>query len=117
MPSVNSLKNLITIEKGRSGNPKGRPKGSKSLAGTLRDMLERKLTYKDPKTGEAQLKTTREILLLKLLEKAIINGETKAIAEVLDRVDGKAIATNVNITEGESHEQWVDRLKNRITND
>jgi hypothetical protein len=66
---------------GRSGNPKGRPKGSKSGSAVLRKMARQLI---DPKTG---LNAT-ELISAKLIS-AAMSGEAWAIKEYFDRVEGR----------------------------
>ncbi len=66
-----------TLSKG-----KGRPVGSQSLTENLRMYLVRKNEV-DPNS-----RTYRECLIDKLVSKAV-GGDTVAIKEVFDRVDGK----------------------------
>lgn len=73
---------------GTSGNPAGRPKGSRNLATILRGMLEEEVDVKVE--GQAPVKKPfNEVILRRLLKKAA-DGDTKAIKEIFDRVDGKA---------------------------
>jgi hypothetical protein len=80
--------------KGQSGNPNGRPKGV-SLNELLLEALEGEhRTYKvDPKTKKKKLvKTKYAILVVKrLLDKAISDGDMKALKEIFDRVEGKSV--------------------------
>src|SRR5687768_12183069 len=66
---------------GQSGNPNGRPKGSKSGSSVLRRMARQLV---DPKSG---LNAT-ELISAKLLS-AAMSGEAWAIKEYFDRVDGR----------------------------
>lgn len=69
---------------GASGNPGGRPKGSISLVKILREKLE--------EIAPGQKKTYAERLVDKLLTTALsLNGDLRAIQDVIDRVDGKAV--------------------------
>lgn len=63
---------------GQCGNPGGRPKG-RSLTARLRDIVERSNgTTKD--IGDA---------VMEVLVKSALKGDMKAMALLLDRVDGK----------------------------
>ena len=46
--------NLKSWSKGESGNPKGRPKGSKNRSTIVRELLEVLLKRKNPLTGEEE---------------------------------------------------------------
>jgi len=67
-----------------TGNANGRPKGSLSLTTLLRQELE-KVSAEDK-----QGRTYATLLIKKLLvSKALNEGDTSAIREILDRIDGK----------------------------
>lgn len=73
---------------GQSGNPAGRPKGSKSLSTVLKEMLEEEITVSID--GQpAGKKPFKEVIVRRLL-KAANDGDIKAIGTIFDRVDGKA---------------------------
>jgi hypothetical protein len=61
---------------GRSGNPKGRPKGSRNAETTARDALKRTIAVGGK--GPQRKKTVREIAYERLGEKALA-GDTKAL--------------------------------------
>lgn len=73
-------KNLKPFKKGQSGNPKGRPVGSKNLKTVLTELL----AAKDP-TGE-----WANPIAIKLIKEAFENGNYKAIVEIIDRIEGKS---------------------------
>lgn len=60
----------------------GRPKGSPAITPLIRESLE--------KCPEGSGKTYKELLILKIVHKAIVQGDTRMIIEILDRIDGKA---------------------------
>lgn len=68
------------FKKGQSGNPKGRPRNSKSVTGLIRELAEQ-----EREGGKADREVIAENLIA--LAKA---GEQWAIKEFLDRMDGKA---------------------------
>lgn len=85
----------MAFQKGKSGNPGGRPKQRK-----FREALSLALSENDPKTGQPKLRRIAD----KLVE-AAMQGESWAIREVADRTDGKA----VQAVELESdHKQHID---------
>ncbi|MBK6590646.1 MAG: hypothetical protein IPG22_20410 [Acidobacteria bacterium] len=67
---------------GVSGNPSGRPKGSKSGTSALRRMAR---AFVDPKSGLS----AEELIASKLIA-AAIDGNLPAIKEFYDRLEGKA---------------------------
>ncbi len=65
---------------GQSGNRKGRPRGAKSTATLLRELLERKI---EVRTGDTVRKiSVREAMLTRFAE-AALKGDTKAAAFLL----------------------------------
>lgn len=78
--------------KGQSGNPKGRPKGTKLLGPVLRRVLEEA----GAKTGQPNY----ELVARKLVTLAIA-GELDAIKVVLDRVDGRVTEHLDHTSDGE----------------
>jgi hypothetical protein len=81
------------LMKGHTANPNGRPKGF-SLNDLLIEALEKDhRTYKvDPKTKKKKLVKTKYAVLVvqRLLDKAIKDGDIKALKEIFDRIEGKA---------------------------
>jgi hypothetical protein len=73
--------NVFAWQPGRSGNPNGRPKGSKSGSSILKRMARQMI---DRKTG---LNAT-ELISAKLIA-AAMDGEAWAIKEYFDRIEGK----------------------------
>jgi hypothetical protein len=65
---------------GHSGNPKGRPKGSKSAASMARDSLERKVPVTEH--GSRRNMTVRAVAFWRLAEKAV-SGDVKALVYLL----------------------------------
>ena len=68
------------FEKGRSGNPKGRPKGSRNFSTDVKSALRTPVRIKSG--GRPRTVSTQEALLLLLLEKAL-NGDVRAIDRLL----------------------------------
>lgn len=67
---------------GQSGNPKGRPKGSKSQKTIIQDTLNEKIAYLEG--GQRRSASRRELLIYKLVEKAL-KGDARATAVLLDK--------------------------------
>lgn len=80
---------------GKSGNPNGRPKGSKSGSSVLRRMARQLV---DPKTG---LDAT-QLISAKLIA-AAMDGQPWAIKEYFDRVEGRP---GVRVEENEEILDW-----------
>jgi hypothetical protein len=66
--------------KGRSGNPKGRPKGSRNLAGMLHRILNERIVVKE--NGERRRITKLEATFKQLANKAAC-GDARALRELL----------------------------------
>ena len=79
--------NPAEFKPGQTGNPKGRPKGTKNLSSLLKDMLNEKVDVLID--GKKVQKEFQETIIRKLILKAAA-GDIKAIAEIFDRVEGKA---------------------------
>jgi hypothetical protein len=71
------------FSKGRSGNPKGRPRGSRNTSEILREEADRliKLTQK----GKTQRLSAREVIIKQQFLKAM-RGDTRAAGFILDRL-------------------------------
>lgn len=73
----------MTFKKGQSGNPLGRP-SDKTL--TITRALQEALSRR---SGGPKSKLNSELLVDKLIEMAVVDGNPKAIELILDRVEGK----------------------------
>lgn len=70
------------FEPGRSGNPKGRPKGSKNESTLLREIFQRKIETRSG--GRSRKITVLEGILLRITEDSL-KGNTKSAAFLLNR--------------------------------
>jgi hypothetical protein len=70
---------------GKSGNPRGRPKGSKNEITILRHLLNRRIEIHE--RGRARKITVLEAILLRFSEDAL-RGNTRTAAFLLDRYAG-----------------------------
>jgi hypothetical protein len=68
------------FQKGRSGNPKGRPRGSKNIYALIQKVLEEKVVVKGPRGTNSMSKF--EAALTQQVNKAA-GGDAKAFREVL----------------------------------
>jgi len=73
---------------GESGNPLGRPKGSRNVTTNLKELLELTISTKDPITGEMVDAPVTSILNARLVRNAL-DGDNKAIKEIYDRIEGR----------------------------
>ena len=78
-------------KKGESGNPDGRPKGSVSIV----DAIKRKLEEELPDASNEEKKTYLDKVVETYLNKAMEDGDTTILKDIIDRTDGKPVQTNV----------------------
>jgi hypothetical protein len=64
---------------GRSGNPKGRPKGARNLKTDLTALMKQRVAIRED--GELRHVSRQEAMLLSLFEKAV-RGDVKASAQI-----------------------------------
>ena len=69
------------FRKGKSGNPKGRPKGSKNSATLLKEMLAEKVIISE---GGKRKKITKQAAMYKQLANKAASGDLRSIREVLN---------------------------------
>lgn len=69
--------------KGESGNPNGRPKGSKNRSTIARRWLEVNQNLKNPLTGENETMSQEDLMTLALIKKAR-EGDVNAYKALMD---------------------------------
>lgn len=100
---------------GQSGNPKGRPKGTKNLRTDLSEELAEKITVTE---GGQQLVISKQRAMLKSLMAKSIKGETVAARALINLIIGLEM---VDVQDKQSEPLGSDDLeilaefKNRIT--
>jgi hypothetical protein len=77
-------------EKGESGNPNGRPKGSKNRSTIARQWLEVNQSLKNPLTGEQETMSQEDLMTLALIKKAR-EGDVNAYKALMDSGYGAPI--------------------------
>jgi len=77
-------------KKGQSGNPSGRPVGSKNRSTIAKKWLETKEKFKNPITGEEEMLTQEDITTLAQILKAR-KGDTPAYKALEDSAYGAPI--------------------------
>ncbi len=82
--------NLKSWSPGQSGNPNGRPKGSKNRSTIARKWLDSKEKFKNPLTGEIELLTQEDITTLAQILKAR-EGDTPAYKALEDSAYGAPV--------------------------
>ena len=101
------------FKKGQSGNPKGRPKGSKNRSTIARRWLEATRKGKNPLTGEDEILTQEDIITLALIRKAM-EGDVAAYKALLDSGYGTAKDTvDINTNNaGFDFDEMMKKLSN-----
>lgn len=87
---ADKLNNLKPFEKGESGNPNGRPKGSKNRSTIARQWLEVNQNLKNPLTGETETMSQEDLMTLALIKKAR-EGDVAAYKALMDSGYGAPI--------------------------
>ncbi len=98
--------------KGQSGNPKGRPKGTRNFQTDVRSTLDEKVPIK--KDGKPRHVSTQEAALLRLREKAL-NGDARALDRLLalaQQYNSEEQVTNTHLTTDD--QAILDVFKERI---
>lgn len=87
-------------QKGESGNPNGRPKGSLNRSTIARKWLEVNQSLKNPLTGESETMSQEDLMTLALIKKAR-EGDVSAYKALMDSGYGAPLQqieqTNVEI--------------------
>ena len=105
------------FQKGRSGNPKGRPKGSKNFATLLSQALDEKVYITED--GRRRRVTKRELVVKQLVNKSA-SADLRAIkqlTDIVERVDqqaGALPATPPAAAFSASDEEVIAELKKRM---
>jgi len=92
-----NTENLKSYKKGQSGNPAGRPRGSRNVSSVLAGMLQELAPdvvveasfVKDISKGLKRA-TIADAFAARLIYEGAVNGNLGALKEVLDRTEGKA---------------------------
>lgn len=91
--------NQHKFKKGQSGNPSGRPKGSKNRSTIARRWLEAERKGKNPLTGEDEILTQEDVITLALIRRAM-DGDVSAYKALMDSGYGTAKDTLDITSEG-----------------
>ena len=83
-------KNLIPYQKGQSGNPKGRPKGSKNRSTIAKKWLSVEQNQKNPLTNKDEDMSQEDLITLALIKKAR-KGDVQAYQKLLDSAYGAPV--------------------------
>ena len=82
--------NLIPYKKGQSGNPKGRPKGSKNRSSVAKKWLSVEQNQKNPLTNQDEDMSQEDLITLALIKKAR-KGDVQAYQKLLDSAYGAPV--------------------------
>ena len=109
------------FQKDRSGNPKGRPKGSKNLATLLNQALDEKVYVTED--GVRRRVTKRELVIKQLVNKSATADlrAIKQLTDIVERVEPRTGASQapaeppqLTATDREVIELFVARLRRQI---
>ncbi len=78
------------FQKGKSGNPNGRPKGTKNRSTIAKYWLEINQKLKNPLTGNTETMSQEDLMTLALIKKAR-EGDVSAYKQLMDSAYGTAI--------------------------
>lgn len=81
--------NLIVYEKGQSGNPNGRPKGSKNRKALAKKWMTMLETVTNPITKETEQLSQEDLCFLSMIAAARFKKDTKAFELIMDARFGK----------------------------
>lgn len=87
---ADKLNNLKPFEQGESGNPNGRPKGSKNRSTIAKKWLEVNQSLKNPLTNETETMSQEDLMTLALIKKAR-EGDVNAYKALMDSGYGAPI--------------------------
>ena len=100
---------------GQSGNPRGRPKGRKSEATILHELLNRVITVRE--TGRARKMTVLEAILLRFTEDAL-QGNTKTATFLFNRYEHQSpdAKDDASLTEDDRDvlDSFIQRFEARL---
>lgn len=83
------LANLKPFKKGESGNPEGRPQGTRNRATVINEMLEKKTKVADPSDPSNRLDVSLYEAMVLGQIKSAMEGNTRAFQEIQDTLFGK----------------------------
>ena len=98
---ADKLDNLKPFEQGESGNPNGRPKGSRNRSTIVKELLEFASSQKNVLTGEQETLTQEQAITLAMLLKAS-KGDVNAYKALMDSCYGapkQTTDTNLNVSD------------------
>ena len=100
---------------GESGNPPGRPKGSKSTGALVVSILNQKVTITIG--GKTQRISLRHAMIIKTVEDCMKRGNLKALAFLLQHYDAASRSGEDRSAHRDEDEQMMKMLKTIIQNE
>tara|TARA_R100000353_G_scaffold13829_1_gene13858 strand:+ start:69 stop:410 length:342 start_codon:yes stop_codon:yes gene_type:complete len=101
---MSNIENLKHFEKGKSGNPAGRPKGSKNRSTIIKEILNLMVQVKDH-NGDEVWQSNEYRMVQAMVNKAIEKGDVAAFNALYDNLYGKLKDTvDMNTTEQVNHD-------------
>ena len=97
-------------KEGESGNPSGRPVGSRNRATIVKEWLEAKKKAKNPLNEQEELLEVQDMITLAVIGKAL-KGDVNAYKELMDSAYGKLLTTQDITTKGDKIQQLVTITK------
>ena len=95
---------------GESGNPNGRPKGTRNRSTIVKQWLEVEQKAKNPISGKEEVLEQQDLITLALLKKAR-EGDVQAFKELMDSAYGKL---NQTLTHEGGEQPVIFKLDDRF---
>lgn len=102
------------FKKGQSGNPKGRPPGTKNFETELREVLDSPITVN--RDGRTQTISVKKAALLKLSERSL-SGNVPAMRVLIDLIRSaeaqtmEEVASDLSRDDAQILEQFANRIR------
>ena len=100
------------FKRGQSGNPRGRPKGSKNLATMVAEALNEKIKVRT-KDGRTRTLSKQELMVEVMINKAIA-GDTKAFATVVQFLEKYEVFKRQTLDHSAIADSALERLHRRF---
>jgi hypothetical protein len=97
----------------QSGNPKGRPKGSKNFLTMFAEAMSRPVTVRDKK-GKIRTLSKQELMVEVMVNKALA-GDPKAFAMVVQFADKFEVFKKLTLNHRENVNSALEHLQRRLT--
>lgn len=104
-----AVEDLTPFPKGVSGNPKGRPKGTKNTKTILERFLNVQMKQTNPFTKLEEDLSVQELMNLVQIKRAL-DGDLGAFKELTDRLEGKLVNNTDIKSDGKAIEPTVIKV-------